>query len=97
MSSSSSSRRSRRRRWCSDLFQANDSLPGVSVGGDGEGVGSLGVHDAVLDVGVDAQVFVGGFDLPHRLPHLRRLGNVQLVVPCSHAHVHLAVRSSEEQ
>lgn len=79
------------------LLQADDSLPGVSVGGDEEGVCSLRVHDAVLDVGVDAQVFVGGFDLPHRLPHLRRLGDVQLVVPCSHTHVHLAARSSEEQ
>jgi len=40
------------------------------------------VNDAVLDVCIDAEVLVVGFDLPHRFPHLSGFGDVQLVIFC---------------
>lgn len=64
------------------LFEADDALLGVPICRYGERVGSLRVDDAVLDVCVDAQVFVVGFDLPHWFAYLGRFGDVELVVFC---------------
>lgn len=52
------------------LLETDDALPGVTVVGDGEGVGSLRVDDGVFDVSIDPQVLVVGLDLPHRLADL---------------------------
>lgn len=64
------------------LFEADDALLGVPIGRYGERVGPLGVDDAVLDVRIDAEVFIIGFDLPHWLPYLGRFRDVELVVFC---------------
>lgn len=62
------------------LLQRDDALSSVSVRGDGEDRGPICVDDAVLDLCIDAQVLVAGFDLAHRPPHLGWFRHVQLVV-----------------
>lgn len=67
---------------CSYLFKADDSLSRVPVCGYGEHVGPLWVNNAVLDVCIDAEVLIVGFDLPYRFPYLGWFRDVQLVIFC---------------
>ena len=69
------------------LFEADDALLGVPICRYGERVGALWVNDAVLDVCVDAQVFVVSFDLPHWFAYLGRFRDVELVVFCRYTFI----------
>ena len=61
------------------LLERDDSLPAVSVGGDGEDGGCVSVGDGVNHGSVLSLVLIVGSDPTHCLTHRSRLWHIQLV------------------